>query len=371
MPENRSSKAAALGTAKHAISEKMLRDPSLPRESFLETVVTADGFDFEIDDTFMDHVEVYVNYVRSRPGQKLFEVRLSTAHIFGVYGQGGTSDCIHKDFELHEIEVVDAKFGYIPVGAQHKQLRDYGAAAMTLFDLEGDWHTVRCTIVQPQDEAEPIKSHVYTRAEIEAFIAEERPKAQLAFKLWENPPVDLLRYLTPSDEACAWCPINGACVAKERKIVNMFQDATRTTPDVVLLSDERLAELRTEVLDIVEWAKAIEEEALARALQGRTIPGTKLIYGKKGKRVYLEGAEGKVKGVLEMALGEDAMYATRKLKSPTQVEEALKKANAPALYAQIKPYVFQADPKLKLVPLSAKGDPVTVAAPAEQFGVVT
>lgn len=368
IPEKRSSEAAARGTAKHAISEQCLRAKIEPA-SFLGKDVVVDGFTFEIDETFADQVQVYVDYCRSRPGYKHYEVRLSTETIFGVRGQGGTSDCIHLDYSIQEIEVIDAKFGYVPVSVKHKQLRDYGAAAMILYDLEDEWKTVRCTIVQPQDDP-PVKSAVYTRAEIEAYILEEQPKAQLAFKLWEKPPVDLQRYLTPSDEACAWCPIAGACIARAERIVNMFEAVTAQTPDVVLLSNERLAELRAQVGDILEWAGAIDAEALTRALAGQAIPGNKLIYGRKGPRAYKPDVQTAVEGVLSMALGEDKMYQPRKLVSPTQAEAALKAANAPALYEQLKPYVTQAEPSLKLVPESAKGEAVSVTSVAEQFGVV-
>lgn len=371
LPEQRTNEAAALGTAKHAISEYILTSdfPDRGCGSQVGQKISADGFTFTIDDTFADHVDVYVNYVNSRTGQKFYESYVSTAHIFGVPGQGGTIDCKCLDFETSTIEIIDAKFGYVPVGAEHKQLRDYGAAALTLHDLEGEWTHVKCTIVQPQDFAEPIKSKTYTRAEIEAFILEEKPKAQLAFKLYDSPPVDLLRHLTPTETACAWCPIAGSCVARTNRIVNMFKDASAAAPTVIL-TDERLAELLAEIGGIAEWAAGVYAEANNRALQGRTIPGQKLIYGRKGARAYKPGSEETVKTTLEMTLGDD-MYKPREMQSPTQVEALLKKANASALYATIAPFVFQSDPKLKLVPLATKGDAVTVTNVIDAFKVVT
>lgn len=381
--ESPSGPAAQLGTAKHALGEWCLTHPHmqtvdahcgqtwyLDDSGHMVTVKPhANSYEFEIDDEFCDHVNMYVDYCNSRPGIKTYESWVSTAHIFGVAGQGGTIDCKHLNAAAREIEIIDAKFGYVPISAKHRQLRIYGAACLSLHDLDGEWDTVRCTIVQPQDKSEPIKSEVFTRAEIEAFVADIAPKARKAWELYQNPPADLLKYLTPSDEACAWCPIAGTCVARTERIVNMFEVVTGTTPDVVLLSDERIAQLYTETADIVEWAKAIAAEAESRALRGVAIPEHKLVWGRKGRRVYIEGSEAPVTGVLEMALGEDDMYQPRKLVSPTQVEAALKKANAPGLYAQIAPYVTQSDPKLRLVPLTAKGDPVTVAK--VEFGVVS
>lgn len=358
--ETRSSEAAALGSAKHQHSERLLREPyERLCDHAVGTTTTFDGFEFVIDDDFADHVNVYLAYVRSRPGVKRYEVRISTEHIFGVPNQGGTIDCEHLDAAKREIEIIDAKFGYVPISAKHRQLRIYGAAALTLHDLEGEWDTVRCTVVQPQDSP-PIKSEVFTRAQIEDFIADIKPKAQKAWELYQNPPADLLKYLTPSDEACNWCPIAGPCAARANRITNMFANVTAVEPDVVLMTDARIAKLYTETADIVEWAKAIAAEAESRALRGVRIPDHKLVWGRKGKRVYAEGTEDNVRGVLEMALGEDDMYLPRKLVSPTQAEAALKTANAPALYAQLIPFVTQSDPKLRLVPETAKGDAVTV-----------
>lgn len=369
--EQRTNEAAAKGTAKHAVSEWILRNPTTHMTALqTEKLAQADGFKFEVDVEFAEHVNAYVRYVRSRPGVKRYEVKLDTSYVMGVAGQGGTADCIHLDYSAGEIEVIDAKFGYIPVGADHKQLRWYGSAALALYDLEHDWKTVRCTIVQPQDRVESIKSQVFTRAEIEEFVRVEAPKAQKAHALWLNPPADLLKYLTPSDAACAWCPISGDCEARQQRFTNMFQDVTKKTPDVVLMSNEQIGDLISggKLEDMVEWAKAVMAAANARALLGQTIPGQKLIYGRKGNREYAEGTEDIVKGVLEMALGEDQMYAPRKLVSPTQAQEALKAANAPALYATIEPYITRSDPKLKLVPLTTKGDAVTVKP--VQFEVV-
>lgn len=367
-----SSRAAALGTAKHAVAEWILTGPDPDRGATCVTgyTIERDGFEFEIDDEFADHVETYCNYVNSRTGRKFFESRVSTAHIFGVPNQGGTIDCKHLDYANREIEIIDAKFGFIPVGAEHKQLKIYGAACLILHDMEGDWDTVRTTIVQPQDVSEPVKTHVYTRAEIEQFIVEFAPIAQEAFRLYDNPPVDLLRYLTPSPAACQWCPAADlGCVARTNQNIGMFEDITKVTPDSVLLSDEQLGELYPKLPEVIAWAKALTEEAEARALRGTSIPGNKLIYGRKGRRAYLVGAEKQVEGVLEMALGADDMYVPRKLVSPTQAEAALKAANAPGLYAQIAPFVTQSEARLKLVPLATKGDAVTVAK--VEFGVVS
>lgn len=378
LPRSPDNPASLLGSAKHAISELVLREPNgqiidaMVGQTWhlskgtkeLERTRSEGCYTFEIDDEFADHCRVYIDYVNSRPGTKAYEVLLDCAHIYGVAGQSGTADCVHRDYVAREVEIVDAKMGYIPVGAQHKQLRIYGAAALTLYDLEGDWDTVRCTIVQPQDFAEQIKSHVYTRAEIEAFIEYIRPLAKQAYDLYMYPESfgPLSKWLTPGPVQCAWCPVaERGCIARNERIVNMFEDNTKANPDVVLMTDAQLGELYPLLPDVAEWVKSIAAEAERRAFMGTTIPDNKLIYGKKGNRKWIEGQEEAVQNTLSVALGEAEMFQPRKLLSPTGVEDALAKAKAKGIYDSVKVFVTQNPARLKLVPNSAKGDPVTVA----------
>lgn len=382
LPKSPDNAASLLGSAKHAISELVLSNPTGQTIDAMVGQIwylSANGkelsgnhsegcYKFEIDDTFADHCKVYIDYVNSRPGKKEFEVFANASDVYGVPDQGGTIDCKHLDYDIREIEIIDAKFGFIPVGAKHKQLRIYLASVLTVHDFEADWDTFRCTIVQPQDIATPIKTHVYTRAEIEAFVAEIRPAAQVAYGLWLNPPANLLDFLTPGPVQCNWCEVaERGCVKRNAHIANMFEDVTTKTPDVVLMTDAQLGELYPKLPDVAEWVAQISAEAQRRAFAGLKLPGNKLIYGRKGNREYVEGSEDSVKGVLEMALGPDDMYQPRKLVTPTAAEQALKKAQAGNLYAMLKPFVTQTDPRLKLVPESVKGDAVTVAA----FDVVT
>lgn len=382
LPGSPDSPASLLGSAKHAISELVLTHPEqqtihamvgqtwhLSADKQLERTPSEGCYTFDIDDEFADHCAVYIDYVNSRPGKKNHEVFVSAEHIYGISNQGGTIDTEHLNFAEREIEIIDAKFGFIPVGAQHKQLRIYGSASLSLHDLEGDWDTVRCTVVQPQDDP-PVKSEVYTRAQIDEFVAWLRPLAQEAYRLYsavdpENPHslsrAEVAKYLTPGPVQCAWCPIAEKCNARNKRIANMFEDNTAHDSDVVLMSDIQLAELYPLLPDIQEWARGIAAEAERRAMLGTKIPAHKLIYGRKGPRKYVEGTEESARGVLEMALGDEDMYQPRKLVTPTAAEEKLKKAGALGLYASLKPFVTQNPARLKLVPETTKGEPVSVA----------
>lgn len=386
LPKSPDSPASLLGSAKHAISELCLTNPTmqqpsqmvgqtwhLSKDKALERTPSEGCYTFLIDDDFADHCNVYVDYVNSRPGTKVFESFVSTSHIFGVPNQGGSIDAKCLNAAERQIEIIDAKFGFIPVGAKKRQLRIYGTAAVELHDLEGEWDTVRCTIVQPQDFSEQVKSYVYTRAELEAFVQEIRPIAQKAWALYQNPPTDLLQYLTPTDEGCHWCPVATAgCAARNAKIISMFDDCTQPvagipTVDTVLMSDAELARIYPMLPDISEWVSQIAAEADRRAMAGTKIPGHKLIYGRRGARRWVEGSDESVQNTLSVALGEADMFQPRKLLSPTAVEDALKKAKAKGIYDSVKLFVTSAEPRLKLVPDSTKGDAVSVGGGFEDI----
>jgi hypothetical protein len=109
-------------------------------------------------------------------------------------------------------------------------------------------------------------------------------------------------------------------------------------------------------LDEIESAvKDFREEALRRAKLGVIVDGQKLVYGNKGRRVWVD--KKKVESALGMVLDPATMasiYEPREIVSPTQAEKILK-----AGYSVVKDLVTQSEPQLRLVPLDHKGEAVT------------
>lgn len=62
------SEAAALGTAKHSVSEECLRDGKHPT-SFIGQKIVVGEFEFTVDDEFVEHVSFYVDHVNGICGE--------------------------------------------------------------------------------------------------------------------------------------------------------------------------------------------------------------------------------------------------------------------------------------------------------------
>lgn len=316
--EERDSKDAAFGTAKHAVSETCLRTDVEP-ESFLGQQVEADNFKFKVDAEFVDHVRTYVDAVRREPGIKYYEVQLDTSEILNVPGQGGTSDTVALDVERSTLTVMDAKFGFHKVLAQdNPQGLLYIASSRRRFDLLADWTKFRFVIVQPRiahyDEA------TYTLEELLAFEAAARTAAQKAALITQYKPELIVEHMTPSPEACEWCPIRGSCPARAKKIAAMFDEAPGA-PDPLSLDNAALAKYLPMVDDIKGWCKDIEREAHNRAMAGQSIPGWTLEQGRRGNRYHKDPKQSEE--TLRPILGAD-MYEPPSLKSPAQLDAELK-----------------------------------------------
>jgi hypothetical protein len=141
-----------------------------------------------------------------------------------------------------------------------------------------------------------------------------------AYALYENPPDDLKKYLKASEKACRWCPIKGSCSARTGMMLAQFPVAP--VKEEIRMTDGELAQARDKVDDIEAWCSAIKEEAHMRAMQGRQLPGWKLVDGRRGNRKWID--EKTVAPKLQAELG-DLAFKPKQLISPAEAEKKLKK----------------------------------------------
>lgn len=344
IPEDRTNNySAALGSAKHTLAEWCVKHSKTASEGALaaEFAVHADGHVFKIDEEFIGHVQFAIDVTNRLPGQRMLEVRLDTSEVLGVEGQGGTSDIVLLDYETGTLTVLDYKFGWGRVAAfKNKQLMIYLCAARRRFGDLFELDKFKLIIVQPALNAVEGEDHIYVAADLDAFEKEIRQKAVIAYELYElNDPGMTAANLNPTDKACQWCFIAGSCTARARAITAQFTDASAVDPAII--DDAKLGELMVWLEDTVKpFMAAAQSEGYKRALAGKCPTGWGLYEGRAGNRVFMDNYQAEIATTLSMMLGED-MYEPRKLKSPTQVEAALKAANAPNLYTMVEKYVHR------------------------------
>lgn len=351
---------SASGTCSHWLLEWALKTGG-DLDTWLGKELEFDSFKFKVDEERLERVRSCVSVINREPGEMLVEHRLDTAPVLGVPDQQGHSDIVKlypeggvvKNEKLLQgvLSVHDYKDGYLQVNAKdNTQGLIYLCAAMMEFSLVGHFEAFRFVIHQPK--LNHYDEWTYTRAELEAFMALIRPVAKLAYDIYhESVPFDPERHLVAGDEQCTYCAVRGRCVARARRVMGMFEPLIKRHE----LDDASLGHIYARLDEIEKAVADFRDEALRRAKLGATLPGHKLVYGNRGRRVW--GDKGAVAAALELTLSPEqmeALYEPREFKSPAQVEKVLR-----GDYEVVKGLVTQSEPQLRLVPLEAKGEAVS------------
>ena len=368
---------SASGTCSHWLLQWQLEHPNGDLDSWLGKELTFGEnppFKFVIDEERLDRVRSCVTVINREPGEMLVEHRLDTTPVLGVPDQEGHSDIIKLypeggsviNDQLHKgvLSVHDYKDGYLLVNAKdNTQGLIYLCAAMLEFELIGDFNAFRFCIHQPK--LHHYDEWTYTRAELEAFMQLIRPVAALAYGIYhETIPFDPQKHLSAGEEQCTYCEVRGRCVARAKRVMSLFEPLIQRHE----LDDASLGVVYAQLDEITAAVEDFRAEALRRAKLGVIVDGQKLVYGNKGKRVWVD--KQKVEEALTMTLEPSVMeklYEPREIVSPTQAQKILKTG-----YEVVKDLVTQSEPQLRLVPLDHKGEAVTPIQfiPTEEPGLI-
>jgi hypothetical protein len=319
----RSSVHADEGTLAHELAERCLRDGSDPAQ-FLGSRI--DGFD--VDQDFVDALEVYVEYVRGlvdESWQAEFEVQISLEAINPPAPMRGTCDAmVRVGRTLH---VVDLKFGAgVPVEAEgNKQLRYYALGAYLvsadgLFPID----QIAITIVQPRARHAdgPIRTQVLTPLELIDSGLDLLEAAEAA--LQPDAP------LVPGSQ-CRWCPAHATCPAARDSALAVaqqeFLEPPAAPPAPASFSDEQIGALLYRFDEVEAWMKAVRDHAFARLTAGVTVPGWKLVE-KRATRKWVD--EDAVRSWAKAKKLKASAITTTELLSPAAMEKALGKKFIPA-----------------------------------------
>lgn len=279
-------------------------------------------------------------------------------------GACGTADFFALDSD-GTLTVADYKYGRgVEVEAERNpQLTIYALGLMRELELDPevlwDVKSVRLVICQPRICAEP-KVFTWGMDALAKFSLRVREAAREADALLSDID-EAQQHLVPGTVQCRFCSAKASCPAlraKTQEIVKAeFADIDQKAPQV----PATVAELAKVLpyLDLIEkWCTSVREAALARAMQGETVPGYKVVEGRKGARKWLPDAEEKIRS---MRIKREVIYE-RALMSPTKLQKAFKAGQiGPRQWAQIEQLIGQADGKPQLVPESDKRPAIAVS----------
>lgn len=289
-----------------------------------------------VDQDMVNHVQDYVDYVRSFKGDHFYEQRVEYTNW--VPNGFGTSDAIVIEPDGKRVHVIDLKYGKgVAVSAvDNTQGIMYALGVHQLLDLS-------------HDDIEEFVVHIYqprignfsewTITTKDLLKKGEWIAQQAELALTDDAPV------VPGEKQCNWCAHKANCVDLKRYVDNIicaeFDDLT--SPDA--LSKDDLANVYAHKSMITGWLEAIDKKIMTDMLDGQTYPNLKLVEGRSLRKWQ---DEERIATVLVDTLGDGAY--TKKLLSVSQAEKALGKANK----ALVQDYIIKPPGKPTVAPLSDK-----------------
>ena len=337
--QDKGSFAAQEGTAAHQLGEIGLKE-NLTESNILAYIgqTLSDAPTITIDKDMAYHVNGYIDYCRSFPGDHYVEVRVSYEHV--AEGGFGTSDFIAIDPVSRKIVCVDLKYGKgVEVSAvDNTQAQLYALGVINeygfIYDFDETWQ-IEMHIYQPRISNFSDWSISYSELMLFADYVRDR----VALSKRHDPPYN------PTEKGCLWCKHKANCVAlmkhTEQTIGAMFDDLDlleATEVDVInVLKNKKLIE---------SWLKAVEQNVFEKLNHGEKVEGFKLVAGRTSRKW---SDESQAYETLSKLYGDDELQ-TRKFISVPQCEKLIGKAG----FADYHELVIKSEGAPTLAPESDK-----------------
>lgn len=336
---NISSKYADEGTKAHALAAYMLNGAQEPEY-------------WPIEEEMQDFVQVYVNAIdRAAIGKLLFvEMPIDISKLTGEPGAKGTADAVIVDYGVLEVHDLKYGMGHIVQAEQNKQLMLYALGVLDMVESFTEINEVKLVIHQPRRDH--LSEWTISKEELLAFGQQVSIQAQIALSCKAGD------CLTPSDEACRWCPAKATCPALvhaiTQEVMGDFDDASGVV--------ERLPQ--PDFLSLVEgWVAAAKQAIFEKLQRFEPAPGWKLVKGREGNRKWNDAAAvEELCKTLRITKGDSHEQS---LKSPAQLEKA---GLSPKKWGQIAEHITRSEAKPTMVEASDPR-PALEPAKAEEFDI--
>lgn len=299
---DKTSAYAEEGTRAHALAEKALKEF---REGGSPEVVSDDAEMKEAIQSYVDTVaEKYTEARQASPDARL----LIEQHLdFSKWvPQGfGTGDCLIISDKI--LEVCDLKYGKgVEVSAQgNSQMRLYALGAIEAQEMFWGFDKVRMTIIQPR--IGNISSEEMSVEDLKAWGAIAHQRALLAFEGKGQ--------LTAGDH-CRFCRCRTVCRAYADYMTAPLKEAFKMPQK---LQPDEIADIVLKAKKIKNWLEDIETYALVQAMDGRKLPGLKLVAGRSVRKIINPDlAAGKL---LEAGYKPEEIYKPQSLQTMTELKK--------------------------------------------------
>lgn len=300
------------GTLAHEVAETVANG-ILHSEAFF----VGDEIDPEMRDCALSYAYYIQEQIKGDDAVVLLEQRVD--YSAWVPDGFGTCDCIL--IQQGTLIIIDFKYGQgVAVEAvDNPQMRLYALGAYNILSFVYDIDKVETHIYQPRKNN--ISKDIITVDELLAWGEKIKPIAAQAAK-------GKGKYNPGSH--CTFCPHAGRCRALT-KICNDYVETHGMRVAVPVLAPHEIAQvLQMEPL-VSLWLKRVRDQALTDMLNGKEVPGYKVVEGKPGNRAWTDELQIMDKLVAAGYTQED--ITETKLLSPAKMDKALGKKKAAELLA--------------------------------------
>ena len=274
---DKSSEAAAEGSAAHALCEHKLRKALKMRSTRPTSKYDSDEMEMYTD-SYLEFVLEQIEVAKQFCADPLVLIEQRLDFSCYVPDGFGTGDClIVADKLLH---IIDFKYGLgvLVDAVDNPQMMLYALGALRLFDALYDIDTVSMTIFQPRREN--VSTWTISVSELEEWAETTlRPKAELAFKGEGE--------FNPGPW-CTFCKAAVKCRARAEEKLALAQYEFAKPP---LLTDEEIEDILSRLDDLTKWANEIAAYAQDAAINhGKQWNGYKLVEGRSNRKYTDETA---------------------------------------------------------------------------------
>lgn len=264
MPYEPAGEAAAIGTAIHELSERLLRGEAV------------NAIDYPNDHLNMalEYVE-FINRLVENPRKRMIEVNVDAGLKSLHQALGGTADAVLVDGD--HLHVVDLKTGRVLVDAEdNKQLLTYALGVMRMLNAP---ESITCTMHIFQPRAGHSQWTV-SGADLIAHSHDLLASANLA--LTDDAPTN------PSTSNCKYCRAKPICPSVRQKVQDSarqeFADLVKKAEKDDTISVPPVTGEEIEMAQLAAlWSDAVLESAKRQITAGSTIQGWTLRPGRKTK----------------------------------------------------------------------------------------
>jgi Protein of unknown function (DUF2800) len=326
------SEPAAKGTLGHHIAYQALIGQPYPIPG---TVAEVKGYEFTVDEEFLRDIAAYVDWVKSRPWASPYqaETRVNYSTYLGVPATAafGTSDlCGFAQNPSapggQELIVADLKMGHVAVmAAKNPQLTLYAAGVISAnepaFYLPNEmW--VKFVVFQPPLSHRPYEWHTtvgWVRQQAHAMRG--AAQAAIMYRAGTDTAEDRVQWPETPGSHCKYCKRQPTC--------REFQAALDQAGRLGKANDKWNPVVWGMRDAIINYIDGLKERALAEALNGNVLEGTKLVKGRNGSAALVMP----IAQVKELATRYNVLNSVARVEeviaTPAKIRDAFKAAGMP------------------------------------------